>query len=123
MARRGLAMILGPRHAYLPQIWVDDAAAAVVAALRDAPAGIYNVVDDEPLTRGDVAGVMALAVGRRRLFVPPILVARLITGRHVLPLTRSQRVSNRRFKETTGWAPRVPNAREGWGLIAAHQRY
>ena len=40
----------GRRDGYLSSITTDDAAAAVVAAL-DATAGIYNVVDDEPLTR------------------------------------------------------------------------
>jgi hypothetical protein len=31
-----------------------------------------------------------------------------------LSLARSLRVSNRRFKEATGWAPRYPSVREGW---------
>ena len=64
MARFGIAMLLGPAGAYFPQIWVDDAASAVVAAYQAAPAGLYNVVDDEPLTRGAVASAMASALGR-----------------------------------------------------------
>ena len=43
------------RTRYRPTIAVDDAAAAVVAAL-DAPAGTYDIVDDEPITRRDVLG-------------------------------------------------------------------
>jgi len=70
MARRGIAGVLGPRHAYTSPIWVDDAAAAVVAALGAVPGGLYNVVDDEPQPRGLLADAMAAAVGRRRLFVP-----------------------------------------------------
>ncbi|MCG3161741.1 MAG: hypothetical protein JMDDDDMK_02950 [Acidobacteria bacterium] len=32
---------------------------------------------------------------------------------------RSQRVSNKKFKEATGWSPAVRNAREGWERITA----
>ena len=34
------------------------------------------------------------------------------------PLARSQRVSSRRLREATGWAPRVRAATEGWARIA-----
>ncbi len=122
MARRGMAALLGRHDAYYPQIWVDDAAAAVVAALDRAPAGVYNVVDDEPLIRADVATAIAFAVGRRTLMMPPQIVVRLLFGRRAEPLMRSQRVSNRRFKEVTGWRPTVTSAREGWGRIAAEHR-
>ena len=122
LARRGMAPLLGRHDAYFPQIWVDDAAAAVVAALDRAPAGVYNVVDDEPLVRADVTTAIAFAVGRRTLMIPPRLVVRLVFGRRSEPLMRSQRVSNRRFKEVTGWQPTVASAREGWGRIAAEHR-
>lgn len=119
MARFGIAMLLGPAGAYLPQIWVDDAASAVVAACEAAPAGLYNVVDDDPLTRGAVALAMASALEHRRLVIPPMFLVRLMGGRHVEPLTRSQRVSNRQFKVATGWRPDVPSAREGWAQMGA----
>ena len=117
LARRGFASVLGPAGAYLPQVWVDDAASAVVAATK-VLAGVYDVVDDEPLIRGDVAIATAFAVGRTTLFIPPTWMARLVGGRDVLPLTRSQRVSNRRFREASEWTPAVPNARDGWARIA-----
>lgn len=34
-------------------------------------------------------------------------------------LTRSLRVSNQRFKTTTGWSPRHPSARQGWAATAS----
>ena len=119
LARRGIALMFGKPEAYLSQIWVDDAAAATTAAAARAPAGIYDVVDDEPLTRGEVVSQMARAVGRRRLFKPPSWLIRLLAGKDALFAARSQRVSNRRFKEATGWTPAVPDARQGWGRIAA----
>ncbi len=119
MTRRRVAMVLGRSDAYMSQIWVDDAADAVVVAAARAPAGTFDVVDDAPMTRGALATAMALALGRRKLFLPPMWVVRLAGGRDVLPLTRSQRVSNRRFKEATGWHPSVVDAAAGWALIGA----
>ncbi|HEY8489980.1 MAG TPA: NAD-dependent epimerase/dehydratase family protein [Dehalococcoidia bacterium] len=118
-ARRGFAPYPGRGSAYVSSIWVDDAAAAVVAALERAPSGVYDVVDDEPLTRDQLAAAMARAAGKRRLHRLPGLLARAMLGGDVPEvLGRSQRVSNRRFKEATGWAPTVPSAREGWRLLA-----
>lgn len=118
-ARKGLALLTGPGNAYWSQIWTEDAAEAVVAALMRAPAGIYDVVDDEPLTRDELKHLIARAVGRKRLMAPPTFVVRLVAGKDALFAARSQRVSNRRFKEATGWAPTVRSAREGWKRIMA----
>ena len=118
-ARRGIALMFGKSEAYMSQIWVDDAASAIVAAAVRAPAGIYDVVEDEPLTRGEVVSLMARAVGRRRLFKPPLWLIRLLGGKDVLFAARSQRVSNRRFKEAASWTPVVPDARQGWARITA----
>ena len=111
-------MVFGRSRAYQPLIWVDDAALAVIDALRRAPSGIYDVVDDEPLQRRELASALARTVGRRWLLRPPSVLLRLAAGKHAMFLTRSQRVSNRRFKAETGWAPMVPNAREGFKLLA-----
>jgi nucleoside-diphosphate-sugar epimerase len=118
-ARRGIAAFPGRSEAYLPQIWVQDAASAVVAALTgQIPSGIYDVVDDEPLTRGELFAVMAQAVGRKRLLHLPTPVMRMLTGVVYDVMSRSLRVSNRRFKEASGWQPEVPNARVGWACLA-----
>ena len=110
-ARKGAAFVAGRPTAYQPMIHADDAAAAVVSALS-APAGTYDVVDDEPLTKAEVAEVF----GSRFRF-PGTLA--LLGGSQTSPLTRSQRVSNRRFKEATGWAPRYPSFREGLPAVLA----
>src|SRR5687767_6749725 len=46
-ARAGLSPSIGPRNAYRATVWLDDAAAAVAAAVG-VPAGIYNVADEDP---------------------------------------------------------------------------
>ncbi|HET8662306.1 MAG TPA: NAD(P)-dependent oxidoreductase [Micromonosporaceae bacterium] len=116
MAHRRMPPLPGPRDAYAPAVAAQDAAAGVVAALG-APAGTWNVTDDEPLTRRafNLAVAQALRVG------PPhgtgSLLLRL-SGNTRFYL-RSLRVSNRRFKAVTGWSPRYPDAATGWRAMVA----
>jgi nucleoside-diphosphate-sugar epimerase len=110
-ARRGLAVEPGAPGGWFPVIHADDAASAVVAAL-DAPSGTYDIVDDEPLRRSEQRAALAAAVGRRRLLAMPS--AKKVAG----PLADSQRVSNRRFREATGWEPRARSVRDGWPATA-----
>lgn len=116
-ANRGVSTYLGPADAYTPEIQLDDAASAVVAALS-APAGTYNVVDDESLQRSALDDVMAAAVGRKRLRRTPAGLLKA-GGKKIGVLTRSQRVSNHRFKDATGWKPAYPSAREGLPAVVA----
>jgi nucleoside-diphosphate-sugar epimerase len=116
MTRYGLAMVVGRAEAYQSVIWVDDAALAVVDGLLKAPAGIYNIVDDEPLQRRELAAALADVTGRRWLVRPPTFLFRVFAGRHLMFTTRSQRVSNRKFKAETGWSPMVANAKLGLRL-------
>ena len=118
LARRGIAALPGAAEGYVSQIRADDAAAALVAAMERAPAGTYDVVDDEPLTRRELARVIGRAAGRRWLLRPPRWAVRLAEGQERMFATRSLRISNRRFREATGWSPAVPSAREGWARIA-----
>jgi nucleoside-diphosphate-sugar epimerase len=117
LARKRIAAGLGAPDAYLSVIHTDDAAAAVVAALA-APAGVYNVGDDEPLPRREHFAALADAFGLPRLRRLP-RAARYAGGSKTSMLGRSQRISNRRLRDATGWAPRHPSAREGWAAIAA----
>ena len=50
-ARQAFAAVIGRVDAYQPSIRVDDGASAVVAAMERAPTEVYDVVDDEPLTK------------------------------------------------------------------------
>ena len=109
-ARAGDSPTVGDRSAYLPTVWLDDAAAAVAAAV-EAPPGVYNVADSDPPTRGEVDAALAAAVGhgplRHTSEVP----------RQLEPTARSQRVSSARLREATGWRPKVAGGTEGWSLI------
>lgn len=110
--RKGWAPIPGAPDAYLSSISHDDAASAVVAAI-EAPAGTYNVVDDEPVTHRVYADSLAAALGVMPPRLPPAWLASLM-GPVVEALTRSLRISNRKLRETCGWAPRLRSVRDGW---------
>src|SRR5207302_1968817 len=58
-------------------------------------------------------------LGRRRRGQPSADAARGHGQgwRQVAMLARSQRVSNRSFKEATGWQPAYPTVREGWPAV------
>jgi nucleoside-diphosphate-sugar epimerase len=118
MAKYGLATFFGRSKAYQPLIWVDDAALAVVDALRKASAGTYNIVDDEPMQKRELAAALAESLERRWLLRPPRWYFRLMAGRRAMFLTRSQRVSNQKFRTETGWAPMIPSARVGFRLLS-----
>lgn len=119
-ARLGRSTVGGPAGAYLSSIHADDAASAVVAALA-VPSGTYDVVDDEPLTRGAYLEAFRTAFGVRRARPIPSFALRLGAGRAAAPLLASQRVSNRRFRAASGWSPAFPSAREGWAHEAARR--
>lgn len=107
-ARNGFSADVGTADSYFPLIDADDAAAAAVAAL-DAPAGIYDVVDNA-LTRAEQTAALAAAVGRRRLMRTPAF----LTPKVGSYLAASQRVSNEKFRNATGWKPSSSTVREGY---------
>jgi nucleoside-diphosphate-sugar epimerase len=111
----------GPGKTYFSSIYVPDAARAVVAALS-APAGIYNVCDDEPVRLAEYLRIMAEAVGAPRPLRLPAFVGKLMLGKAGSYLSRSQRVSNGKLKQVTGWKPAVRSVREGWPLVADELR-
>ena len=117
--RAGQSPFLGDPASYLSHIHAEDAAAAVVSVLN-APAGIYNVADDQPLTRQELATAIAECEGVASP-APPEPIPGELPG-SLEALTRSQRISNKRFKQTTGWAPQYPSVREGWRQILKMKR-
>jgi nucleoside-diphosphate-sugar epimerase len=112
MARHHVGVVLGRPNGYVSSIHMADAATPVAAALG-APAGTFNVVDDEPLTKRDYAAALESAAGKSMWLRGPGRAA-LLLGDRLTSLSRSLRVSNGRFRSETGWTPRYPNAREGW---------
>jgi nucleoside-diphosphate-sugar epimerase len=115
--RRGRAPVFGAPSAFISSISHDDAAEAVVAAL-ELPAGRYNVSDDRPVSRRELADSLAAELGAAPPKFFPGWVAGL-AGSLGETLSRSQRISNARLRGLSGWAPRFPSVVEGWPAVVA----
>jgi nucleoside-diphosphate-sugar epimerase len=99
-------------------IFLDDAAAATVAALEKGRAGqAYNIVDDEPVRWADYLDAIAADLGARRPWRAPSRIMRAIPYVGTL-MTMSMRVSNAKARRELGWAPAVPTYRAGIPLAA-----
>jgi nucleoside-diphosphate-sugar epimerase len=114
--RRGFAPLPGRAATFMSSLSHDDAAAAVVAALA-APAGTYNVTDNEPMRHRDYVDALADALGVRHPRFLPAWTARL-GGPVGRMLARSQRISNRKLR-SCGWKPRYESVREGFQATVA----
>ena len=119
LGRRGVSAFLGRAEAYQPLVRDEDAAAALVAAIETPHLwGTFDIADGEPLTRAQLADALAAAVGRRRVWRPPTPLVRAAVRHRLGFLLRSQRISNRRFVDATGWTPRTADAATGLAWLA-----
>ena len=112
-ARAGRMPLIGDGNGMQSFIHVDDAAAAAAAAL-EAPPGIYNVVDDDPVRARDWLPLFARSLGGPE---PPRLSAADGLERSgwttVHRMTEQRGASNSRARECLGgWAPEHPSWRE-----------
>lgn len=89
----------------------DDVAGAVRVVLeRGEPGGVYNAVDDEPVTQGDFLRWLASRTG---LPVPPAGEPQAAGKRG----DTNKRISNRRLRQGLGWVPAYPTFREGYAAM------
>src|SRR5690606_1218179 len=96
-------------------IHIEDAATATVAAGEGGPAGVYNVVDDEPAPASEFLPVLAAAVGAKRPLRVPRWVGRLAAGEPaVMAMTDLRGASNEKAKRELGWQPRYASWRQGF---------
>jgi nucleoside-diphosphate-sugar epimerase len=116
LARLGLSPFPGAPNGYQTGVHLDDAATAVVAAL-EVPSGVYNVTENEPDTRRELAAAIGEALGRKAGRAVPGVVR--LGGAKMAYLSRSNRVSNRKFRDATGWSPSYPTPGLGWRQVVA----
>ncbi len=96
-------------------IHIDDVVDATVAALRGAPSGIYNVVDDDPGRASEWIPVYAEALGAKPPRQFPRWLATLFVGRFpAYMMTELRGASNEKAKRELGWRPRWPSWRQGF---------
>ena len=96
-------------------IHIEDAAAATVAAVEGGPAGVYNVVDDEPAPVSEWVPELAAAVGAKRPLRVPRWVGRLAAGTWAtVAMTELRGASNDKAKRELSWQLRYPSWRQGF---------
>jgi 2-alkyl-3-oxoalkanoate reductase len=118
--RRGVLPLPGDPQGFFSFVSHDDAAAAVIAALS-LHAGAYNVVDDEPVTRRTLGDTLASLLGVKQPRPIPKWITPLLGSIGEL-MSRSQRISNRKLREASGWRPRYPSIREGMRATLEERR-
>ncbi len=118
MMRRRLLVQPGPGSHFVSSIYIPDTGAAVLASLN-VPSGIYNVTDENPVSFKNYLSTLADAVHVPNPFRFPGVLGKATFGDTWKYLSRSQRVSNAKFKKASGWKPTVASVAEGWPLVAA----
>jgi len=112
-------------HRHMNLIRVEDAAEAVwrVLGAESMPDGtVFNVADDEPARRGEIAAWLRERAAKEGL--APEVEQALAQGGAPRAWARSRagvdrRVSSAALKRATGWAPRHPSFREGLAYLLA----
>lgn len=100
-------------------VYIEDAAAATVAALERGRAGeVYNITDDQPVKWGPFIGAMAATFATPRPLTVPSWLFRATPVVYAL-MTSNLPLSNAKAKRDLGWAPSAPTYREGLQRAAA----
>ena len=115
MVRKRRFPIVGKGTAIWPFVHIDDAARATVAAVEGGPAGVYNIVDDDPAPVSEWAPALAAAVGAKRPLRVPRWVGRLAGGEVAdVMMTEMRGAANNKAKRELGWQLRYPSWRQGF---------
>ena len=119
LRRRSLPLPAGGQT-FMSWIYIEDAAAALVAALERGRAGqAYNIVDNEPVRWHDFMTELARVAGAPAPWSIPRWVLRLFAPfAEIVMAETSLRVSNARARSELDWVPSVPTYREGIQRIA-----
>ena len=122
LLRRRLLPVPGAGAGVGSWIHIEDAAAAVVAALAHGrPGEAYNIVDDEPVVFREFARTLARELGAPEPYRIPAWLGRLLAPLLMAGLESRIPVSNAKARRELQWSPRFPTYREGLGNVAARQ--
>ncbi len=106
LVRRRRLPIVGSGGGIWSFCHIEDAARATVAALSQGPAGIYNVVDDEPAPVSTWLPTLARAVGAKPPYRVPCWLGRLAIGDGGLAMmTQIRGGTNAKAKRELAWRP------------------
>jgi nucleoside-diphosphate-sugar epimerase len=96
-------------------VHVADVAEATRIAIEGGPAGLYNIVDDDPAEVSVWLPELARVVGAKPPHRVPAWVGRLVIGEAGVRMMTEQRgSSNAKAKRLLGWQPRWASWRNGF---------
>jgi nucleoside-diphosphate-sugar epimerase len=115
LRHRWLPVLKNSDDFVIPLIHIDDAAAAVVAALHAGkPGEVYNIVDDEPASFSRIVRDLASSIGVPQPRAVPKWFVRLVAPYAAAAwLGTKMQVSNTKAKRELQWKPHFPNYRSG----------
>jgi 2-alkyl-3-oxoalkanoate reductase len=115
MVRKRRFPMVGSGAGYWSFLHIEDAARAAVLAVEGCPAGIYNIVDDEPVQVREFLPYLAEMVGAKRpMRVPAWLVRPMLGDFAVNMMTSARAASNAKARRDLGFVPTWPTWREGF---------
>jgi 2-alkyl-3-oxoalkanoate reductase len=115
MVRKRRFPIVGGGTAVWSFVHIDDVATATLAAVENGPAGVYNVVDDEPARVSEWLPFLAEVIGARPPMRIPVWLARPMLGEHgISVMTAIRGASNAKAKRELGWTLEYPSWRQGF---------
>jgi nucleoside-diphosphate-sugar epimerase len=107
--------VVGNGAALWSFVQVADAADATMAAVERGPAGLYNIVDDDPAPATEWIPYLARVAGAKPPLHVPVWVGKLAAGEAVVSLmTQARGSANGKAKALLGWAPRYASWRDGF---------
>lgn len=114
--RRRQFPVVGSGEGVTSFLHVDDAASAAARALdADAPAGIYNVADDDPVRWRELLPALADLLDAKPPLSVPTWLARPVAGAiGIAVMTQQRGATSAKAKRDLGWQPRYTTWRQGF---------
>jgi nucleoside-diphosphate-sugar epimerase len=113
--RRRRLPIVGGGAGVWSFVHIADVAEATRIAVEGGPAGLYNIVDDDPAEVSVWLPELARAIGAQPPYHVPVWIGRLVIGAGGVRMMTEQRgSSNAKAKRLLGWQPAWSSWREGF---------
>jgi nucleoside-diphosphate-sugar epimerase len=121
LVRRRLLPVVRGDRSLLSCIHVTDAVSATVAALdRGSAGGVYDIVDDRPLSMTEIVRALAEAAGAPAPFTVPSWLPKLVAPYMAMITSMRLPLSNDRARAELGWRPAYPTIRDGLPRMSVH---